>query len=103
MLLTDGYLSMAQACGEVEPLPRGWVAGEDFDPDDPDEMDVMREVWERERIEARSRRERELERRNEALADEVRSLRRALAVANGEDPDAAETEPADYAPDHADD
>lgn len=34
--------------GSYEP-GAGWVAGVDFDPSDPDEMEVMHAVWEQEK------------------------------------------------------
>lgn len=33
----------------------GWIPGVDFDPHDPEEMEVMRLVWERERFERNRR------------------------------------------------
>jgi hypothetical protein len=39
----------------------GWVPGENFDPNDPEEMEIMREVWDRERADAVSRTQRESE------------------------------------------
>jgi hypothetical protein len=42
------YRSMAEAVGEAT-HHTGWVAGEDFDPSDPEEMETMRLVWDRER------------------------------------------------------
>ncbi|ASR75982.1 hypothetical protein J4U02_gp117 [Mycobacterium phage Aziz] len=41
----------------------GWVAGIDFDPRDPEEMEIMRDVWDREKFD----RTRQLERENEIL------------------------------------
>lgn len=45
----------------------GWVAGDDFDPNDPDEMDVMHAVWEREKYD----RIRHLEDENARLRSEL--------------------------------
>ena len=39
----------------------GWVAGVDFDPSDPDEMEIMRVVWEKEKYDKLARLEREVE------------------------------------------
>jgi hypothetical protein len=72
--LTGDYLSLAEACGEVEPKPRGWVPGVDFDPTDPDEMEVMELVWERERHDTLAAKDRE-----------IASLRARLAEYEGED------------------
>lgn len=32
-----------------------WIPGENFDPNDPDEMEIMHVIWERERLEAAER------------------------------------------------
>jgi len=37
----------------------GWVPGVDFDPRDPDEMEIMHVIWEGERLSAIERLERE--------------------------------------------
>jgi len=73
--VTGGYMSLAEACGEAEPKPRGWVPGVDFDPDDADEMETMELVWERERYDAMAAKDRE-----------IASLRARLAEYEGEDP-----------------
>jgi hypothetical protein len=52
------YLSLAEACGERE-HHAGWVAGVDFDPSDPEEMEVMHLVWDRERYDSIARLEAE--------------------------------------------
>ncbi|QSM01182.1 hypothetical protein SEA_NANOSMITE_158 [Mycobacterium phage Nanosmite] len=39
----------------------GWVAGVDFDPSDPDEMEVMHAVWEKEKYDKMAQLERESE------------------------------------------
>jgi hypothetical protein len=49
MGINGDFQSLAEACGEVEPRSRGWVVGVNFDPSDPDEMEVMDLVWDRER------------------------------------------------------
>ncbi len=36
--MNAGYMSLAEACGEVEPRPLSFIPGEDFDPSD--EFDV---------------------------------------------------------------
>jgi hypothetical protein len=66
---TGDYLSLAEACGEVEPKPRGWVPYEDFDPDDPDEMETVELVWERERHDAMAAKDREIARLRARLAE----------------------------------
>lgn len=67
--LTGDYSSLAEACGEAEPKPRGWVPYEDFDPDDPDEMEVMELVWERERADTLAAKDREIARLRSRLAE----------------------------------
>jgi hypothetical protein len=42
------FITMAQACGEAPISSPGWVPGEDFNPFDDDDMEVMRLVWARE-------------------------------------------------------
>jgi hypothetical protein len=58
--LTGDYGSLAEAAGEVEPKSPGWVPGKDFDPDDPEEMQTMELVWERERESALAAKDREI-------------------------------------------
>ena len=48
-------------------MSNGWVPGVDFDPHDPDEMEVMKVVWEQEKFD----RLRELERENVALLERL--------------------------------
>jgi hypothetical protein len=50
MSMNGDYLSLAEACGETT-HHTGWVAGEDFDPSDPEEMEVMHLVWDRDEAE----------------------------------------------------
>lgn len=50
----------------------GWIPGEDFDPHDPDEMEVMALVWQRERHDRMA----QLQRENERLRAELASLSR---------------------------
>lgn len=69
MSMNGDYLSLAEACGETT-HHRGWVAGEDFDPSDPEEMDVMLLVWDRERHDTIER----LERENAALRERLAEL-----------------------------
>lgn len=57
----------------------GWIPGEDFDPSDPDEMEVMHAVWEQEKYD----RMRQLERENE-------DLRSALGKYEGDGDDDAD-------------
>jgi hypothetical protein len=64
------YMSMAEACGEVT-HHRAWVPGVDFDPGNPDELDVMRLVWENERYDRIAVLERENERLRALLGDDV--------------------------------
>lgn len=52
--------------GSYEP-GSGWVAGVDFNPSDPDEMDVVRAVWEQEKHD----RIRQLESENQRLRNEL--------------------------------
>lgn len=52
--------------GSYEP-GGGWVAGVDFDPSDPDEMEVMHAVWENEKYD----RIRHLETENARLRNEL--------------------------------
>jgi hypothetical protein len=49
----------------------GWVAGEDFDPHDPDEMEIMHAVWDGEKHD----RMRQLESENERLRQELGEAR----------------------------
>jgi hypothetical protein len=58
MSMNGDYLSLAEACGETT-HHTGWVAGEDFDPSDPEEMEAMHLVWDRERHETIARLEAE--------------------------------------------
>ncbi len=81
LALTGGYLSLAEAAGEVT-HDRGWVPGVDFDPTDPDEMEVMELVWDRERADTVDR----------LRADNER-LRRQVAELTGDD---GERPPRDY-------
>jgi hypothetical protein len=53
----------------------GWVPGVDFDPSDPEEMEVMRAVWEQERYDAL----RVAQRENEHLRAENARLTRIVA------------------------
>lgn len=46
----------------------GWVAGIDFDPHDPEEMEVMHLVWEKEKYDKIERLERENAQLREALS-----------------------------------
>lgn len=55
----------------------GWVAGIDFDPSDPDEMDVMRHVWEQERHDRLQVLERENDSLRTALYDKMTDDERA--------------------------
>lgn len=68
--MTGGYRSMAQAAGE-EPVDEspGWVPGVDFDPHDDEQMDVMREVWSREKADRATRLERENDRLRARIAE----------------------------------
>lgn len=43
--INGDYTSLAEACGEREPSPTVWIPGQDFDPRDADEMEIMRDVW----------------------------------------------------------
>lgn len=73
--MTGDYRSMAEVDGQyVDPVSPGWVPGVDFNPDDDDDMELMRHVWGRERADRTAR----LERENE-------TLRAALRAATGED------------------
>lgn len=65
-------MSYAEAVGEIEPRPIAWVPGENFDPHDPDEMEVMRHVWAQERADRIAA----LERENAQLRAELREARR---------------------------
>jgi hypothetical protein len=67
--LTGDYMSLAEAAGETV-HHRGWVAGVDFDPSDPHEMEVMDLVWERERLDELAR----LREENETLWRRVAEL-----------------------------
>lgn len=49
-------------------MSNGWCPGIDFDPSDPDEMEVMQLVWEREKFDAMERLRRECEQLRERLA-----------------------------------
>ena len=70
MTMQSEYMTMAQACGEA-PVPAAvWVPGVDFDPYDPDEMEVMRDVWEGERMSRIA----ELEIENDALRARLAAL-----------------------------
>jgi hypothetical protein len=69
------YMSLAEAVGETT-HERGWVVGEDFDPYDEDEVEIMKLVWEREAADHESA-------RNRALMAENARLRALL----GEDVD----------------
>jgi hypothetical protein len=40
-------------------MSNGWIPGEDFDPSDPDEMEIMRAVWEKEKYDRLAELERE--------------------------------------------
>jgi hypothetical protein len=68
--MTGDYRSMAEAAGEarVDDSP-GWVPGVDFDPHNPDEMEVMREVWAREGATRTTRLERENDRLRTLVAE----------------------------------
>ena len=46
----------------------GWVPGVDFDPHDPDEMEIMKVVWEQEKYDRMARLERENRSLRERLA-----------------------------------
>lgn len=76
----DGYVTMAQAVGEEPYRPLAYVAHVDFDPTDPDEVEVVLLATERDRHDRQAAELRRLRSENEALLD---ALRRA-------DPDAAE-------------
>jgi hypothetical protein len=52
----------------------GWVAGVDFDPSDPDEMEIMHAVWDQEKHD-----------KIRLLEDENERLRQALNEKNGVD------------------
>lgn len=83
MSMTGDYLTMAEACGEVE-RPSVWIPGEDFDPRDEFEMEVMHDVWERERFDEAAA----LERENQRLERENQRLRERVAALSGaEEPD----------------
>lgn len=80
MSMNGDYQSLAEACGEAPRRPLAYVAGVDFDADDPDEWGAVllataRDQDERERAEVR-----QLRHRNAALLDALREA----------DPDAAE-------------
>lgn len=64
-----GMITMAQACGEAPILDTGWVPGVDFDPNDDDEMEIMRLVWDRDRHDRASRLERENQNLRARLAE----------------------------------
>ena len=57
----------------------GWIPGEDFDPHDPDEMEVMEHVWAQEKHD----RMRQLEEENDRLRDMVRQKRGGRGKARG--------------------
>jgi hypothetical protein len=71
MGINGDYRSLAEACGEAT-HHTGWVAGEDFDPSDPEEMAVMELVWEREAAASESARNRELLAENARLRELLR-------------------------------
>lgn len=51
----------------------GWAPGADFDPHDPDEMEIMAVVWEKEKYDRMSQLERENEQLRQQL-DEARGV-----------------------------
>lgn len=57
--LTGDYTSLAEACGDVPSQSIAWCPGENFDPHDSDEMEVMHLVWEREKFDRIAQLERE--------------------------------------------
>ena len=69
MSFNGDYMSLAEACGETT-HNRGWVAGEDFDPYDAEEMEVMDLVWEREKYDTITR----LQNENAALRQTIASM-----------------------------
>lgn len=81
--ITGDYLSLAEACGEVEPQPLTFTPGEDFDPADPDDVAAVGLAMERDRAD---RENSELRK----LRDENRELKIQLAMLeNGIDYDEA--------------
>lgn len=75
MSFNGEYTSLADACGEGrDNAGRGWVAGIDFDPSDPEEMETMKLVWEREAYDTAER----LRRENESLRNEIHELRERI-------------------------
>lgn len=65
-------MSYAEAVGEIEPRSIAWVPGENFDPHDDEEMEVMRHVWAQERADRIA----QLEAENAQLRAELREARR---------------------------
>lgn len=68
-------MSYAEAVGEIEPRPIAWVPGENFDPYDEQEMEVMRHVWAQERADRIAALEREnayLQRELQLMAERLR-------------------------------
>lgn len=69
MSMLDFYQSMRNE-GEERETSIVWIPGENFDPDDPDEMEIMRGIWEGERETAIQR----LERENTELRNRLEAL-----------------------------
>lgn len=78
--MNGGYSSLAEAVGEAPPPPLAFVAGVDFDPSDPEEVEIVRLAAERDY--------------HDRMGAEVRQLRNQQAVLlealRAADPDAAE-------------
>lgn len=72
------------------PRNEGWIPGVDFDPHDPDEMEVMHLVWDQEKYD----RTRQLERENELLRAALNSQ---MTEAQRDEVDAATDAGASYA------
>lgn len=72
--MNGDYRSLAEAVDGPRPESAGWVPGVDFDPGDAEEMEVMADVFDRERQDTITRLTRDNDR-----------LRRVLAQLTGND------------------
>lgn len=68
--MNGDYRSLAEAVDGPRPESAGWIPGVDFDPGDPEEMEVMADVFDRERQDTITR----LTRENDNLRRRVAEL-----------------------------